>query len=56
VATRKIPHDAHLLYSLRDRRLTILPMVVIPAKAGIQFFSTISAELDPGFRRDDEQK
>jgi hypothetical protein len=29
--------------------------LVIPAKAGIQLFNQIAGELDPGFRRDDEQ-
>jgi hypothetical protein len=27
---------------------------VIPAKAGIQFFSRLHGKLDPGFRRDDD--
>jgi hypothetical protein len=38
--------------------LSLLPLLVIPAKAGIQFllFSQSNEELDPGFRRDDEQK
>ena len=31
-------------------------VVVIPAKAGIQLLPQIDEELDPGFRRDDEQK
>jgi len=31
-----------------------LKTFVIPAKAGIQFFSRWHAKLDPGFRRDDD--
>ena len=31
-------------------------LLVIPAKAGIQFFALIEKELDPSLRWDDEQK
>jgi hypothetical protein len=31
-------------------------LLVIPAKAGIQLLSQNDEELDPGFRRDDEQE
>jgi hypothetical protein len=30
--------------------------LVIPAKAGIHFFSSAKIKMDPGFRRDDEHQ
>jgi len=38
------------------RVLPVLSLLVIPAKAGIHLSTGLCLEMDPGFRRDDDEK